>query len=90
MSDSSPPPHPVGQAMTWASRATTNAAEMVLPGLAGQWADKRFGTSYLTLIGFGLGLTLALWPLVGLARKAEEQRLGDKAAKARKKQDGTD
>lgn len=76
--------------MTWASRATTIALEMVLPGLAGQWADERFGTSFLTLTGFGLGLTLALWHLIGLARAAEKQRLADKAARAEKKQNDAD
>lgn len=69
------PPHPVAEAMKWATRATTIAAEMVLPGLAGQWADQRLGTSFLTLLGFVLGLSMALWHLILLAREAEQARL---------------
>jgi hypothetical protein len=29
---------------------------MVLPGLGGQWLDGRWGTRFLALLGFALGL----------------------------------
>ena len=60
--------------MKWATRATTIAAEMVLPGLAGQWADKQLGTKFLTLVGFAFGLSVALWHLIQLARESEKAR----------------
>ena len=81
MSDTSPPPHAVAEAMKWATRATTIAAEMVVPGLAGQWADERLGTSFLTLLGFTLGLSMAIWHLVLLAREAEQARIAEIAKK---------
>ncbi len=65
----------VAEGMKWATRATTIALEMVFPGLAGQWADKQLGTSFLTLLGFALGLTVALLHLLQLARQAETERL---------------
>ena len=33
---------------------------MFLPGVAGQWLDKRFGTGFLTLVGFGFGFCAGL------------------------------
>lgn len=57
-------PAPMAVAMTWVSRIMVVVAEMVLPGLAGQWVDKRLGTQHWTLIGFAVGLTLAIWHLL--------------------------
>jgi hypothetical protein len=37
---------------------------MVLPGIAGQWLDARLGTKFLVLVGFGLGIALAIWHLL--------------------------
>jgi hypothetical protein len=52
-------------AMEWASRITTVAAEMVVPGVAGVWLDGKLGTVVLfTALGFGGGLVLGLWHLV--------------------------
>lgn len=54
--------------MEWVSQITTVVAEMVLPGLAGQWLDHRWGTNFLTLVGFALGLTVGIWHLIAMTR----------------------
>jgi hypothetical protein len=59
---------PLAVAMIWVSQITTIAAEMVLPGLAGQWLDKRWGTNFLVLVGFALGLTTGIWHLIAMTR----------------------
>jgi hypothetical protein len=43
-------------AMEWVSRVLAVVVVMVGPGLLGGWLDKRWGTSFLTLLGFALGL----------------------------------
>jgi hypothetical protein len=36
-----------------------------MPGLVGLWLDRRVGTlPLLTLLGFGLGVTMAIWHLL--------------------------
>lgn len=57
-------PSPEGLAFEWVSRILAVAAEMVLPGLAGQWLDRRWGTNFLVLIGFALGISLGIWHLL--------------------------
>jgi hypothetical protein len=59
---------PLAVAMEWVSQITTVVAEMVLPGLAGQWLDDRWGTGFLALIGFALGLTVGIWHLIAMTR----------------------
>ena len=55
-------------AFGWASRITTVAIGMIVPGLVGFWLDHRLGTLILfTLIGFGLGVTTGAWQLVRMA-----------------------
>lgn len=46
--------------MVWVSRILAVTAVMVLPGLAGQWLDKRWQTGFLGLIGFLLGLVFGM------------------------------
>jgi hypothetical protein len=48
----------------WVAKITTVALEMVLPGIFGQWLDGRWGTSFLGLLGFALGVTLGIWHLL--------------------------
>ena len=62
------PRPPLAVAVEWVSQITTVVAEMVLPGLAGQWLDNRWGTSFLTLVGFALGLTVGIWHLIVMTR----------------------
>jgi len=42
---------------------------MVLPGLGGQWLDKRWGTSFLALLGFAIGLASGIWYLLAITRE---------------------
>ena len=55
---------PFAEAAIWTSRITTVVLEMILPGLAGHWLDRRFGTGFLVLLGFAFGLTAGMWHLL--------------------------
>lgn len=59
---------PMAAAMEWVGKITTVALEFFLPGLAGQWADERWGTSFLGLTGFAVGLAGGLWHLLRMTR----------------------
>jgi hypothetical protein len=61
---------PIAVAMEWVSRVLAISLEMVLPGLFGQWLDGKLGTRFLVLIGFGLGISLAIWHLTRLGKTA--------------------
>jgi hypothetical protein len=55
--------------MMWATRGMTIAAEMVLPGLAGIWADRRLATGFvLTVIGFLVGFATGMWHLMRMLK----------------------
>jgi len=56
--------HPMALAIEWVAKITTVALEMVLPGLAGMWLDGRWGTQFLGLVGFALGLIVGIWHLL--------------------------
>ena len=59
---------PTAVAYQWASRIITVSIEMVLPGLAGYWLDRRFGVIPLfTVAGFGVGLVLGMWHLIRMS-----------------------
>jgi hypothetical protein len=58
----------MAEAMNWVSKITTVVLEMVLPGLAGLWLDSQWGTRFLTLVGFALGVPLGLWHLISMTR----------------------
>jgi hypothetical protein len=65
-------------AMQWVARITTVVIEMVAPGLAGQWADRRWGTNFLGLLGFAFGLTLGIWHLVSMSRPSPPNNKADR------------
>src|SRR5690606_3054081 len=65
---------PIAVAMEAVSRITAIALTMVLPGILGQWLDKRWGTSFLTLLGFALGLSVAVWQLVQMSKAKQDRR----------------
>jgi hypothetical protein len=44
------------EAMEWVSRILAAAVMMFLPGVAGQWLDKRFGTGFLGPVGLAFGV----------------------------------
>lgn len=60
-------------AMEWVARITTVALEMVLPGIAGQWLDGRWGTAWLGPAGFVFGLIAGMVHLLTMTR-AEDQK----------------
>lgn len=57
------------QASTWLSRTLAVTLVMVLPGILGAYLDKHWGTTWLTPLGFGVGLFLGTTGLIVLARK---------------------
>lgn len=59
-----PAPHPMGVAMVWVARIFAVALVMLLSGLAGHWLDRRFGTHFLVLVGFALGITGGIYHLI--------------------------
>lgn len=69
---------PLAIAYGWAIRVMTISAEMVLPGLVGVWldAEEQLGTRFVfTLIGFAIGLPLALWHLLRMTKAIQNDRL---------------
>jgi hypothetical protein len=70
--------HPMAVAMEWVAILTTIALEMVLPGLAGQWLDRRLGTQFLVLVGFGLGLSVGLWHLLQVTKVKSESETSNR------------
>ena len=68
MNEPQPKLSPIGIAMGWVAKITTVALEMVLPAAAGAWADDRWGTSYLALLGLAVGVTVGIWHLVQMTK----------------------
>jgi F0F1-type ATP synthase assembly protein I len=65
----------ISLAWAWATRIIVISAEMVLPALAGYWIDQRLGTKALfMLLGFALGITLAVLQLVRIAKESQQQQ----------------
>ena len=51
----------------------TVSMEMVVPGLVGYAIDRLIGTVFLlSLLGFALGMTLAIWHLLRMTREDHE------------------
>ena len=59
---------PMALALEWVSKITVVALEMVLPGLAGHWLDGRYGTEFLAILGFLLGMTCGMWHLLTMTK----------------------
>ena len=64
-------------AMEWVSRIFAVAVEMVLPGIAGIWLDEKLGTGFLVLVGFGLGIALAIYHLLAMSKRADRSFKAD-------------
>lgn len=58
----------MAEATNWASKITTVALEMILPGLAGWWLDNRLGTGFLALLGFAVGVPLGIRHLIAMTK----------------------
>lgn len=70
----------------WVSRIMTVSLEMVLPGMAGLWLDRRTGTlPLLTMIGFGAGMTAAIWHLLQLTKRDTRRRKTDEDLRSQDK-----
>lgn len=66
---------PLVAALQWASRLTTIALEMVLPGLGGFWLDRWLGTGVVFLVlGVIAGFWLGLSHLLQISRAAPSKR----------------
>ncbi|MEX0715777.1 MAG: AtpZ/AtpI family protein [Planctomycetaceae bacterium] len=63
-------------AMEWVSRIIAVALIMVLPGLGGHWLDARWGTSFLALAGFALGITAGIYHLLLMTKNKPKARRG--------------
>ena len=59
---------PMAAAMEWVARIMGAAVVMILPGLAGQWIDRRLGTNWIVLVGFALGISLSIYYLLAITR----------------------
>jgi hypothetical protein len=57
------------RASAWLSRTLAITLVMVLPGVFGAYLDRRWGTTFLAPVGFGLGLLLGTAGLIILAKK---------------------
>ena len=73
MDDREPNRPPMALAIEWVSRITTVALEMVLPGVFGQWLDSKWGTGFLGLAGFALGVSVGLWHLLRMTKASQGQ-----------------
>lgn len=65
--------------------------EIVLPGLLGGWLDRRWGTKFLALVGFGLGLVCGIQHLLVMTRIQDPSvpPAGDETARSDSTTDNT-
>jgi ABC-type Mn2+/Zn2+ transport system permease subunit len=59
----------MAHALEWVGRIMAISALMVVPGIAGQWIDKRFGTEFLGLAGFVLGIVSGMAALIAVTSR---------------------
>ena len=78
------PVNPLALGFEWAARVFAAVAMMCLPGLGGQWLDKRWGTGFLALSGFAIGLVGGMAYLIRATQSLDRQR------KSRPNNDGVD
>jgi len=62
----------MGEAIDWVARITAVGLVMVLPGIGGQWLDHRFGTNYIGLLGFGIGVVLGITALLAMVKRPRD------------------
>jgi hypothetical protein len=60
--------------MGWVAKITTVALEMVIPGALGAWADDRWGTGFLALLGLAVGVTVGIWHLVQMTKGQNQKQ----------------
>jgi F0F1-type ATP synthase assembly protein I len=66
----------LGEAFNWVGRVIAVAVEMVLPGVAGAWLDRTWGTVFLSPLGFVLGLLLGVTHLIVMVQAAGRAKKG--------------
>ncbi|MFI4877118.1 MAG: hypothetical protein ACIALR_17320 [Blastopirellula sp. JB062] len=74
---SSQPPHerpPMAIAYEWVGRIFAVCIEMIAPGLIGRWVDDQLGVRGFVVLGFALGITLAIYHLLQYAQADQKQR----------------
>ena len=72
MSEKPPARPPMAIAIEWVGRITTVALEMILPGILGGWLDDRWGTKFLALLGFAIGLPLGMAHLLWMTSRQQK------------------
>jgi hypothetical protein len=71
-------------AMQWVARVFAASMMMFLPGLAGQWLDRRWSLRVFGPVGFVVGLVAGVVYLISVTRAADAAR----RAKPRGRRDG--
>ena len=56
-------------ALDWVSRVLAICVVMILPGLGGQWLDRKFGTGFWAALGFVLGVVSGFTALILLVKR---------------------
>jgi F0F1-type ATP synthase assembly protein I len=76
-SENDPKGRALGEAFSWVGRVIAVAVEMVLPGLAGHWLDRTWGTSpFLAAVGFLIGLVMGMTHLIVMAQASARSKTG--------------
>ena len=75
-------------AMQWVARIMGAAVAMVLPGLAGEWVDRKLGTKWIVLVGFVFGISLSLYYLLAITRPRTEAGKRNVKEQSAKNKDG--
>lgn len=86
-----PPPRPQSFALAieWVAKITTVALEMVLPTVAGNYLDQRWGTRHWALAGLVMGMAVGFWHLMQMTRGKRKQSTGKPGTdRAGKESDG--
>jgi hypothetical protein len=84
LNDHSNSRHPWAEAFDWAARVMAVSCEMFVPGLAGRWLDRRWGTEFIGLLGFVFGIALGMYHLLHMTRVfTKPDRGGDREGKSR-------
>ena len=73
MTEGPPAPDPIAVAMEWVTKITTVGLEMMLPAVGGGYLDRRFGTTYWTLLGLVVGVTTGIWHLLLMTRQKQNR-----------------
>jgi hypothetical protein len=64
----------MGVALTWVARVFAVAMEMVLPGIFGGYLDHQFGTGFLAITGFAIGISVGVYHLVVMTKPKSPPR----------------